>query len=66
MNRPLKPRTFSRLANLFSFLARRERAAWNRATRARDQEEANPHLASSERWMRLMHAAESCPIKAEA
>lgn len=50
----MKPRSFQRLARLWSFVSRRERAAWNRATRGRG-------ARAAERWYRVLGLVERCP-----
>lgn len=60
--RSIKPRSFHRLAKLWSWLCRRERQAWDRLQESGSTTDA----ARSARWTRLMHATQACPRKAEA
>lgn len=62
----MKPRSFHRLARLYSWIAHRERAAWERATRSDTIEESQRLFARAERWMLLMLAVTECRRTEEA
>lgn len=62
----LRPRPYRVLVSLASWLRRRERAAWNAATRATDADQSRRWRNLSDRLDRFIRLCWECPRKGAA
>ena len=57
----MKPRSFHRLARMWSWLSARERRAWKRAVEESTYQESQRWFRISSRWLALCAAVKTCP-----
>ena len=57
----MKPRSFHRLAHIWSYVSARERRALDMASKATTDSEWRRWINASERWFALCQSCRTCP-----